>query len=381
MGDYPLPVFGLMPSSVENVVKVIWIFVLRVIAFLAGAYFLYRVRSILISLLIAVLLTYALLPFVDRFCRNYRSQRQQKTERLIATITVFFVFILLIVTVISFMVKPLGDEIAQFTDNAAGYSAKAKVILQQATQWYANAVPDDLKDFIKKQDYSGVTKSVTEYLKGVFKATQSSLGFLMELVLIPVMAFYFVLDYRSLSREFYGLVPKKRRKEAIRLGRDAGQIFQSYVVGQLILCILAGVLTAIVLLALKMPYVIVLALFAAVTRAIPVIGPVASGVPIILVGLLNSGPELAIMLLAFVIVMHFAESKFIMPKLIGDRLHLHPAVVIIVLLIGAEFFGLIGMFLAAPVAAIARELIRLYYIQPRDRATQTEAASAPFAVV
>ncbi len=134
--------------------------------------------------------------------------------------------------------------------------------------------------------------------------------------------------------------------------------------------------TAAFLGAMNMPYLVVLALFAAITRAIPVIGPVLSGIPIVLVGLLKShGLAEPVILLGFVVVMHFAESKFLMPHLIGERLHLPPVVVIIALLVGAEFFGLVGMFLAAPVAAIIREIIRLYYIKPRERAFRpTEGA-------
>ena len=136
----------------------------------------------------------------------------------------------------------------------------------------------------------------------------------------------------------------------------------------MILCVIAGVLTGAFLSLLGIDYVVVLALFAGITRAIPIIGPIVSGIPIVLVGALmpDGGIGVALYLLLFVTVMHFAESKFIMPQLIGHRLQLHPAVVIIVLLIGAEFFGIIGMFLAAPVAAVCRELLRRYYIRPRE---------------
>ena len=70
------------------------------------------------------------------------------------------------------------------------------------------------------------------------------------------------------------------------------------------------------------------------------------------------------------------ESKLLMPKFIGHRIHLHAAVVIIVLLIGAEFFGLLGMFLAAPLAAIGRILIAHYVLRPR-RLARAEAQATP----
>jgi predicted PurR-regulated permease PerM len=74
--------------------------------------------------------------------------------------------------------------------------------------------------------------------------------------------------------------------------------------------------------------------------------------------------------------MHLIESKLIMPKFIGHRIHLHAALVIIVLLIGYEFFGLLGMFMAAPVAAFGRVLVNHYIIRPRLRADAAKSVDA-----
>ncbi|MCL6630469.1 MAG: AI-2E family transporter, partial [Armatimonadetes bacterium] len=110
---------------------------------------------------------------------------------------------------------------------------------------------------------------------------------------------------------------------------------------------------------------LILGVFSGLTRAIPVIGPIVSGLVIVLLGLAKA-PVVGLYLLGFFAALHFVESKFIMPYLIGERMKLHPAVVIIVLLIGAEFFGIFGMFMAAPVAAILRVLIRHYLIKPKN---------------
>ncbi|MCL5104237.1 MAG: AI-2E family transporter [Armatimonadetes bacterium] len=375
-----------MASNVENSIRVIWGLLLRVVAVTATVYFLYRVRSVLISLLIAILLTYVLLPFVDWICRGSKSRQCSKGQRLAATVIVFVVFLMLLGLTVKVILTPFTVEMKGFLASSQQYTDQVNDWIEAAGKWY-KAVPDDLKGVIEKFDYASLTKSLTSYVQGALVLTQSWIGVAFELILIPVLAFYFVLDYRTLSREFYGLVPKRRRHDALRIGRDVGEILQSYVIGQIILCALAGILTWSFLTIIGMPYAVVLALFAAITRAIPIIGPVVSGIPIVLVGLLNSHGSYAvpIELLIFVTVMHFVESKFIMPALIGERLHLHPAVVIIVLLIGAEFFGLIGMFLAAPVAAIIRELIRLYYIVPRNQACRAakkaQEKETPLAVV
>jgi predicted PurR-regulated permease PerM len=352
---------------VENAIRVIWGLLVRLVVVVATAYVLYRVRSILISLLIAILLTYALLPVVDWACRRRVLRLHPKTQRLVATILVFLAFVGLTSAVLAIIITPFTQELSRFTASFGEYGDQIRSFAGNVGQWYSKAVPPDVKNLIGNIDHSSLVKTVTEYAQQLLTFTKSWIGFALEIVLIPVLAFYFVLDHRTLTREIYGLVPRKRIHEAMKIGHEVGLILQSYVVGQIILCAIAGLLTGLFLWGLGVPYVVVLALFAAVTRAIPVIGPVVSGVPIVLVGLLNfHGLAIPTYLLTFVTVMHFAESKFIMPKLIGHRLRLHPAVVIIVLLIGAEFFGLIGMFLAAPVAAIIRELVRLYYIRPRN---------------
>lgn len=363
-----------MPTSVENSIRVIWSLMVRVVIIAASVYLLYRLRSIVISILIAIFLAYALLPAVEWMCKRRIGGIKPKTQRLIATIIVFLAFLAFVAGSITLITAPFTQEVNQFSKNLKSYSSDIQKLLEQGAAWYAKAVPADVKGVIGKLDWSKVTGWIAEQAQRLLNATKSSIGILMELILIPVLAFYFVLDYRMLSREAYGIVPAGNKRRAVmRIGRGTGEILQSYVVGQFILCLIAGVLTGLFLWAMGMPYVVVLALFAGITRAIPVIGPVVSGIPIILVGVLNSqGWAVPTYLLLFVTVMHFAESKFIMPRLIGDRMRLHPAVVIIALLIGAELFGVLGMFIAAPVAAVVRDLLRLYYIAPKRRHAQRE---------
>lgn len=203
----------------------------------------------------------------------------------------------------------------------------------------------------------------------------SSLKYVVEIVLLPVLAFYFLIDGHKLKREFVGLVPQKRLRETVRVLREFNLIMRSFIAGQFILCLLAGVVVGIGLAALKVPYPLILGLLAGVTRAIPIVGPIIGGIPIILLTLLSQGAPVALGVLGFFTFLHFAESKFIMPLLIGDRMELHPVVIIVVLIVGGEIGGmliggqigaLLGMFFAAPLAAIARVLIRRYWLNIRS---------------
>lgn len=363
-----------MTDNCEKSFELVWRLTKRIVLLIAGIYlafrygpqFFHHMRSIIISVLAAVVLAYALLPGADWLCRNWLKRLRRRPRRVLASLIVVVVFLGLVALSVSLFIGPLKGEIAQFSRKVGDYSKEMQRFLNRATEWYAEFVPPNIKSVIEKQDYSKLGVWASDYAKTLVTFTTSSLGVVLEILLIPVLAFYFVLDHKTISRELYGLIPLPRRRNAMMIGRGIGEIMQSYIFGQIILCALAGVLTGLVLSFTGMPYVVVLAVLAAITRAIPIVGPALSGIPIVLVGILYSGGSwaLPVYLLIFVIVMHFAESKFIMPHLIGERLHLNPAVVIIVLLIGAEFMGLIGMFLAAPIAAIIRELVRFYYIRP-----------------
>jgi len=357
---------------------VIWRLLVRLTLLVAGIYVLVRwgpyvlsrLSSIFVSVIASIVLMYALMPTVDWLAgrRLDAISMRPRTRRLVATIVVFAAFLAIVALCISLFITPIQQELEQFSGKISEYAEQLSDLFKSISNWYRTQVPQSVKDLIGRLDYSRLIAGVTDWVQRVLKVLTSSVEYALELVLIPVLAFYFLLDYKSLTHELYALVPGAKRKAAIKIGRSIGEILQSYVFGQLILCAIAGLATGLFLTIMNIPYVVLLALFAAITRAIPIIGPVISGVPIVLVGLIYSRGHIALplYLLAFVTVMHFAESKFVMPKLIGHRLHLHPATVIIVLLIGAEFLGIIGMFLAAPVAAIVRELIRFYYIRPQE---------------
>jgi len=175
-------------------------------------------------------------------------------------------------------------------------------------------------------------------------------------------------------------------REALWILSEFNGIMRSYVIGQFILCLLAGVVVGVGLWALQVPHPLILGLLAGITRAIPIVGPIIGGIPIILLTYVEKGPTIAIAVLGFFTFLHFAESKFIMPLLIGDRMELHPVVIIVVLIVGGEFGSmliggalgaLLGMFFAAPIASIIRVLIRRYWLHIKPHNSTKSQQIAP----
>jgi predicted PurR-regulated permease PerM len=360
----------------------IWRLLCRIALVLVLIYLFLHLRGIIDTLLIGAIIAYMFEPTISWLARqvwfhdlhqalhNLTPKKPHITRhslRLYSSIYVLIIGIAISVWGAKLVVTPFTSQIQQIVANKETYQ-----------KWYEQRVSQEWRDTIEEQLTSEKTK---EKIADFAFQGAKSLKYVVEVVLLPVLAFYFILDGRRLKREFLGLVRGRVFRESGRMLYEFNQIMRSYVVGQFILCALAGIIVGLGLALIGVRYAFVLAVLAGVTRAIPIVGPIIGGIPIIGITLVDdptNGVRNAILVLIFFTIMHFVESKFIMPMLIGERMELHPVVIIVVLLIGGEIGALLlggtigallGMFFAPPLAAILRVMIRRYILRlPRAEA-------------
>jgi predicted PurR-regulated permease PerM len=330
-------------------------------------------HEIVTTLVVALVISSAASTAVEPLCRKRITYLRPHTQRVFATVLVYALMILAVYLSVRALFTPFQHEIKRLIENLPAYKAQGENLLSTARTWYEN-LPPAVRDFVEQQRANagdGSSFLPTAWLAGAAKGTVKSAGHIVELVLIPVLAFYFTLDGRKLRNQFLFLVPRNRMRQALAISSESGAIMRAYIASQFWLAVLAGVLVGVFLKILGMEYFVVLGLFAGITRAIPVVGPLLGGIPIVALafahGAQNDNPLLWVWVLVFFTGMHFAESKFIMPKFLGHALELHAVVIIVALLIGGKLFGPLGMFLAAPIAALARVLLMHYVIAPRRR--------------
>ena len=364
-------------SLADQWLGAVWLLFVRLALVTGGVYVVYRVRWVIVWTLLAVLLACTLEPISTWVERRPRLRGMTRnTRKLIAVSAVFAALIGALSWLGVFILSPLSMELGELIRNTPRHLATLQERLELWRQDYL-ALPEQFRGWVESQDLPDLFTQATQHVSDMALSALESGFVIIELILIPVLAFYFLLDSRTLKRDFVGLLPRRRRRDSVRLLRDAARVLQSYAVGQLILAMLAGVIVWPMLALLGIPYALALAVLAAATRFIPVVGPLIGGVPIVLIALLQSTETGVIVLIAFT-VMHLVESKVVMPRIIGYRVDLHPAVVIVVLLIGAEFFGLWGMFLAPPIAAVIKVLVRYLVVEPKRAAARRRArAVAP----
>jgi predicted PurR-regulated permease PerM len=343
----------------------VWSILWRLSGIAFALYAAYRIRFIVVIVLLAAILTFAVNPLVNRACRLRPRWAPRHTWRFLTTFTIFVGLIVLCVGVSLWLWAPFQAQLIDLQSRIGDYQATIQLRLGVVQAWYER-LPAAMKDALAGEPVAGLINDALGVVRNIVESTVSWVQHIWELILIPVLAFYFCLDTRSLKRDLFFLVPYGRVRETLYLLRHTAHIMQNYVVAQLVLCVVAGMVVGVGLWALKVPYPLVLGVLAGITRAVPIVGPVISAIPITLVAATIS-LKMGVSVLLFFCCLHLFESKVLLPELIGHKMKLHPAVVLIVLLIGGEFFGILGMFLAAPVAAIGRLLLGFYIVEPELR--------------
>jgi predicted PurR-regulated permease PerM len=192
---------------------------------------------------------------------------------------------------------------------------------------------------------------------------------LVTILLTFMVAAFMSIDLPRFTGFFRGLVPADHRAGYDDLLERIDRGLSGVVRGQLIICVINGILTYVGLAFLGVKFSLLLALLAGVLSLIPVFGTIVSTMPIVLVGLM-SGFWTGFLALCWILVIHFIEGNILNPQIIGTSAHIHPVIVIFALLAGQSAFGLVGALLAVPVASILLEIFHF----ARDKMSAEEDA-------
>jgi predicted PurR-regulated permease PerM len=373
-GDSDLMNWAERNTPLDWMRAILWLIgriLLYTLAVVGTIYVLGRLKMVLIYVIIAVILAYIMRPIANHMARRGIGVPRGASLHLRRSITTLYVLILLFVGgyfSVKWTLSPFVAQVREVTTNWEGvYKPRFEKYSSDVRDWYTRTLKPEWRERIEKPfKQSGnpdIQNRATALATDVGHRFGEVAHQIVEIVLLPVLAFYFALDSRKLKHEFVGSLPRSWRKETSRMIHEFNLIMHSYVVGQAILCALAGVVVGLWLFLWHVPFALTLGLLAGFTRAIPIIGPIIGGIPIVILTLVTAGVPAAVAVLAFFTFLHFAESKFVMPMLIGERMNLHPVIIILVLLIGQEFGGLLGMFFAPPLAALVRVIIRRYWLK------------------
>jgi len=281
--------------------------------------------------------------------------------RVLAIVVVFIGIIVVLAGLILLIVPLAISEVGQLQVQLPGLASSAQDRLNSLQPIRVFGIDVDLK---------GVTATVSshlrEYLLGQFGNAVTlgltALTTVLQLLLMFIVAFLLALEAPAVRRDLRRFVPNDYRSDFDQIWRQVRKMLYAYVRGQLIVAALIGVSCGIACAAIGLPDAVALGLIAGVTALIPYFGPFLGAVPAILVGL-SVSPESALVIALLYLLISNVILNVVYPKIVGDAVKLPPILVIVALIAGFSWGGILGMFVAVPIAATLRILFD--HIYPR----------------
>ncbi|MSP11408.1 MAG: AI-2E family transporter [Chloroflexi bacterium] len=345
----------------------------------------YRFSNLLPPIVLAILLAYILNPLVGGLTRHFR------LPRVLSALLIYLGFLLLVffalLIFIPAAVRQVQDLDINFTQVAQDLAAYLKPTLDRFShiEVFGTVIILPLDFDQLRATLEGNLSSVgSRGVNLLFGFTSGFASGLFLIVLILFISFYLLKDGKAAAGYLSGLVPAGYEDEVRQMTREVEDVWNAFLRGQLILCGVIGLLTYVALLILGMPNALLLGVLAGILEIVPNLGPILAMIPAVVVALLQGSNTLpfdhltfaGIVVLTYFIIQQL-ENNLVVPRIIGGSVNLHPIVVILGVVAGADLAGILGIFLAAPTLATLRILGRHIYLHLLEESAQPVVTAAP----
>ena len=319
---------------------------------------LWRLNDILLPFVVGMVLAYFFDPLVARLQRTGLS-------RTPTTAVVTILAALLAVGTATAIIPPLVGQVEEFAAKVPEYFVKAAVRVQPMIEPLRDRLglpPLSVKDLQEHAtQWAGEGLSVFGTVAGrVAQRGVAIINLLALLFLTPVVTFYLLRDWPKFLAAVDGALPLDHADTIRRLANEANAATAGYLRGQALVCVCLGTLYGIGLSIVGLQFGFVIGMIAGIISFIPFVGTLVGATLSLGMALAQFPPDwISVGKVAVVFLIgHLLESNFLSPKLVGDRVGLHPVWVMFALLAGGSLFGFVGVLVAVPVAAIIGVIVR-----------------------
>jgi predicted PurR-regulated permease PerM len=329
-----------------------------------AAWLTYLLAPVLTPFVVSMTLAYLGDPLTDRLER-YRLSRTLAVTVVFLTMTLVFVLILL------WLIPQLERQLESFIDSLPAY---AQFLNETAIPWLNRRFDLDFKPF-DTQSIVDMIKSHWQTAGGAAKSLLSSLshsggvilGWLMNLLLIPVVTFYLLRDWDSLISRLHALVPRRIAPTAAKLTSEFDTVLSAFLRGQFYVMLALGAIYSVGLGLVGLDLALLIGMTSGLLSFVPYLGTAVGIFSASLAALLQFQDAVhLIWVLAVFSVGQMLEGMVLTPLLVGDKIGLHPVAVIFAIMVGGQLFGFMGILLALPVASMVMVMLRHAHDQYKD---------------
>jgi predicted PurR-regulated permease PerM len=324
---------------------------------LAIGWLVWLLAPVLTPFVLAALLGWLGDPLVDRIEQSCRSRNA-------AVVMVFSVMAALVLLALLLLLPLLQRQVVTLVASLPGYR---DWLVGTGLPWLEHKTGLQLVGWLDPQRLIALMRAHWEQAGGtaatllgyLSRSGFALLAWIANIVLLPVLTFFFLRDWDLIVERVAALVPRDHTATVSRLAQESSLVLGGFLRGQLLVMLLLGILYGVGLEVIGLDVGILIGVVAGVLTFVPYLGPAAVIVLGGLAALIQFGDwQHLVGVLAVFGIGQVIESMWLTPKLVGDRIGLHPAAVIFAVLAGGQLFGFLGMLLALPVAAIANVLLR-----------------------
>jgi predicted PurR-regulated permease PerM len=333
----------------------------------------YKLTTVLLLVVLSVFFAYLLAPLVDLVQRPIRiGGRERVIPRGLAIGIVYVVLFSGIGLAIYFLAPQLAAQFPEFKQQAVTYYKTITSTSDRINQYFMqHRMPEGVVKAVNNT-VLGLIARGGELASAAFERLLGLIIFIPWLVLIPILAFFFLKDADSFRRSVLAMLPRGRlRWRGDEFFQDINSTLAAYIRAQLTACLVIGVVCSVGFALLGLPSPLVLGLIAGACEFVPLVGPLVVAILAVVLALLHSGFGLAFVVLLFLGVLRIVQDYVLYPRIIGEGIHLHPLAVILAILGGAEIAGVAGIFLAIPVIAVITVSYR-HWLEHRGHETIAE---------
>mgnify|MGYP001365228649 CR=1 FL=1 len=349
--------------------------------------FVLRVKILLPPFILAVILAYLVEPLVNFVTRRI------PIPRVLTLVLIYLVIIAALVAIPASAIPPVITQVNALITYIPAFIHQLSHLLAELQEpiFITEDIVIPINQLPLDQAFLSLSGNLLNLVQGFGGQTISIFGSVLGaslstvgwVVLVLFLSFYMVKDHESLFQAMLVLAPSNYRSDMINLSQQISDLWNAFLRGQLVLCMVVGSIVFFMALIIGLPNALLLALIAGLMEFLPTIGPVLAAIPAVFLGYFQSSGSwlgqligqfwFVIVIIILYTVIYQMENYYLVPRIIGQRLQLHPIVVVLGAIAGASIAGIFGIMLAAPLLASGRILFSYIYAKLTDQPPFSDA--------
>ena len=339
---------------------------------------LYLLGTVLLTLGLSVVIAYVLLPLV-RLLEGVMPWRRNRPGlcRGLAIGAVYLCALGIVAGVLAAMVPPSIKQGREFVEEFPGFFDSARMTLEDWLARYSDLFPVEVRDWIEEtlsQAGEFLSSAAGVLASRTWGAISGSFSLALGLVTAPVLVFYLLKDSGKIRESLYAPFPQALQpflKDILDMGE---RVLGGYIRGQITLGLVVGAVVTVGLLLMGVPFALILGIIAGITELVPVVGPWIGGIAGVLVTLATE-PHLLPWVVLLYLAVQLLENTLLVPRIQGDSLNLHPAAIILTIVVASNYFGLWGVIIGPPLVALLKEMF-VWFVREWNRPAEAPGADS-----